>query len=356
MKFRPKFFYRLQRPADGDGSDLGGAAVVDTPVDTVPAAPVAGSDAGAMEAMFGKTEQSTDPLPGETPEATAQRLRDEQGRFAKKPDETVPPVEPLKKTEPGKDATAMPEGLTPKAQERFQTLANTNKELAAKVQEFQPMVESAQALQQTFVEHGVQREQFDQAVNVIGLMNRGDWQGAQQVLEEQLRLISLHTGRPVNHVDALQGFPDLREQVDGLQLTEQNALVIARARAQQDAQQQAQQTQQQQERQAQQTQQAVQEGQRAVDTFAKSKMKTDLDYAKIEPLLMEQLQGGLLEGIPPSRWAAVVQKTYDLVKQSAAMNRSPSTGGGVLRPSGGDPVKAAPKNAFEAMWGSSPAA
>lgn len=375
MTIRRHLFARLYRDPNPD--EGGGGFTETSTVDAVATAEItqdnpgtgdatatAEKPASAHEAMWGK--QSTDPLPGETPEATAARLRDDQGRFAKKPEV----VDPLNPTAPAKkpdakpeDALAMPEGLSPKAQTRFQELANTNKELTGKLEAATaiaggnpdavvPMLESARALQTTFQEHGIRKEQFEQGMQVIGMMNRGDLAGAQQVLEEQLRLISLATGKPIGAVDALAKFPDLREAVDALQITEANALEVARARTQQGFQQQTQQRQQQEQQYQQQEERAVQGGQIAVDKFCKARMSTDLDYAKIEPILLREIKGGLLQGVPPSAWASLVEKTYNLIKQTGGINRSQaSAGGGVLRPSGGDAVQQAPKNAFEAMWG-----
>lgn len=375
MKFRRYIFARLYRdPEPGvDGS-------LDTSVDpgtqASAADPGAGADtqqqaaqqtpedrtAAAMAAMFPDKAAG-----GETEAAKEQRLRDEAGRFSKKPE--VDPktaaiaADPNKKpvVDP-KDATAMPEGLTPKAQERFQALANTNKELTGRLEQVTalaggnpdavlPMLQSAAAMRDTFQEHGVKREQFEQGMQVIGMMNRGDLAGAQQFLEEQLRMISLVTGKPPGQIDALSAFPDLRDSVDNLQMTEAHALEVARARTHQQHLQQSNQREQQIQQSHQQEQQAIHGGQLAVDRFCKARMTSDLDYAKIEPMLLKEIQGGLLEGVPPQRWAAIVEKTYNLIKQTAGTTRGQATGGGVLRPSGGDVAQHAPKTAFEAMWG-----
>jgi hypothetical protein len=302
-----------------------------------------------QEAMF----PTAKPQPGETPEAAAQRVRDEAGRFAKKPPEqAAKPGEQPQKPPAKVDPNAMPEGLTPKAQERFQALANTNKELTAKVQEFQPIVESALGLQQTFREHGVKREQFDQAMQVVGLMNRGDLDGALKVLDEQRALISMALGRPLPGADPLAKFPDLRERVDALQLTEQDALELARNRTVNHGRQQAERQQQEQQEREQRSQQETHQGQLAVDKFCKTRMAQDMDYAKIEPLLLQQIQQGLLEGVPPSRWAFIVEKNYDLIKQTAGMTRTAGPSTSVLRPTGGDSPASKPRTMHEAMWGS----
>jgi hypothetical protein len=320
-----------------------------------------------LEAMFGQKQAA--PSEAEAQEAAAkgvsvQQLRDERGRFAgKAPDQQgqqpLKPGQPDPKAKP--DPNAMPEGLTAKAQERFQALANTNKELTARVAEFQPIVESAKALQQTFHENGIKREQFEQAMEVVGLMNRGDLRGALAALDEQRRLIALHLGQPVPGADALAGHADLQQAVDNLQINEQHAIEIARARLvqsqqQQNAQRQQQESRQQQEQQqrADQAQQAHRSGVLAVEEFSKKMQASDMDFARIEPLLLKEIQGGLLQGTAPQHWAALIQKTYNLIKQTASQTRA--AGGAtppVLRPTGGEAPTAQPRNAYEAMWGKS---
>lgn len=169
--------------------------------------------------------------------------------------------------------------------------------------------------------------------------------------------MSLQTGKPIGQVDALAKYPDLREAVDNLQVTEAHALEIARARAQQLAGQQAQQRQQeqrnqqrQQQEQAEAMQREVQGGQLAVDKFCRSKMATDLDYAKVEPLLLKEVEGGLLEGVPPARWPAIIEKTYNLIRQSVGMGRQQTTVP-TLRPSGVDRGQQQPRSMHEAMFG-----
>lgn len=359
--------YRNDEPgADGTGDTVAapGAPAADAAQapDTGTAPPTADKPASMMEAMFPKKEATP-----EEQAAAEQRARDEKGRFATKApvDPNAPPADPTKKppVDPN-ELTKMPEGLTPKAQERFQALANTNRELSSKLEAVSslvggnldavaPMLQSVQALQQTFQEHGVKREQFDQGMEVIGMINRGDLKGAKEVMLEQLRLISLATGEPMGTVDTLAGFPDLRQAVDSLQLTEAHAIEMARARTVQTGQQQAQQRQQQEQQTQQQSAQAIQSGQMAVDKFCKAQMSTDLDYAKIEPLLLKEIQEGLLQGVPPQAWAGIVEKTYRLIKQTSAMARVGGSSTSVLRPTGGESPTAKPKSAFEAMWGKS---
>jgi hypothetical protein len=378
MKFRRNLSSRVFRNSDPD-ADSGGGGFVETPapstaatpepVDTT-AQPGAAADTGPkdmLEAMFGqKGAPATEAEQQEAAAAgkTVQQVRDERGRFAgKAPTEQQGRPDPTKQAQAPKTVDKpehqMPEGLTAKAQERFQTLVNSNKELSAKVAEVQPIVEQAMGLQQTFRDNGIKREQFDQAMHVVGLMNRGDLRGALAALDEQRKLISLTLGESLPGADALADFPDLRQAVDNLQITEQHALEIARGRfnqgqQRQNAQRQQQETQRQQAQQDQQQQYqtAARDAQIAVDKFCQTMQKADLDFARIEPMLLEQIKGGLLQDVPPHRWPELVQKTYGLIKQTAGQVRGSSGATSMaLRPTGGEAPTAQPKTQYEAMWG-----
>lgn len=367
MKFRR---FLLSRPFRSPEPGEDGAGTTTTPdagtVDPGAATEEPSAPGSMLQAMFGQEPAKSadgEPTAEEQAEAaatgkTVQQLRDERGRFTSGKVET-PPADPAKPAEAkpkeppkdGKPELAMPEGLTPKAQERFQQLANTNRELSAKLEQMQPAAESAQALAEVFKEHGVRREQFEQAMEVVGLMNRGDLRGALRVLDEQRKLISLHLGETLPGAEPLADFPDLKQAVDNLQMTEEYALELARSRMVQGHQQQATQRQEQEREAQQQEAQAIQSGQLAVDKFCKARMADDLDYARIEPLLLEQIKAGLLEGVPPQAWPRIVEKTYGLIKQTAQSTRQAAPSTTVLRPTGGESPRQAPQSMFDAMFG-----
>lgn len=351
MLIRRLIRYALCRPADGEGGDLGGAPAADLP-----------SDAGTLP-------EATPPA-APTTMAEAMWNRDEQGRFAPKPAEAAPgaaapaataaPTAPAAQTKPAdpnapaapEDITAMPEGLGAKAQERFQKLANGIKERDAQIQE---LTGAVGYVQQTFQQHGVQQEQFEQAVGVIGMLNRGDYRGALQVLDDQRRQIALAIGEPLPGVDALAGHADLRQAVDGLQITEAHAIEIARARGQQQAQQQAQQTAQQAQQRQQESAQTIQRAQADVDAWWKQQAATDLDAPAIEAFLLPKL-GDLLQGVPPTQWASLVKAQYNLIKESVgAFRRQAPTPAAPspapLRATGQAGAVGKPSSMHEAMWG-----
>lgn len=327
-----------------------------------------GTKAGTMlEAMFGqKTEQ---PTAAETAEAaatgkTVQQLRDDRGRFAGKAPADAQAGDPAKPQQPKpgeRPEHQMPDGLKPEGQKRFQTLVNENKELTAQLagitqaagslERAGAIIQNALAMQETFQQNGVRREQFDQAMEAVGMINRGDLMGALKVLDEQRALISMAIGKPLPGADPLAQFPDLRSKVDNLQITEEDAIEMARNRVALRGRQQADQRQHQEQTTQAQAEQAHRAGVNAVDAVCKRLMQSDLDFATIEPLLIKEIEGGLFQGIPPSQWARIVEKTYGLIKQTAGTVRSQAPAATVLRSTGGESPRQAPKTMHEAMWG-----
>lgn len=370
----------LQETFDATGS-TGGGAVVDGSASPSPAPSPAPAPAPAASSMLDAISQGLDSAAAPAPAVS--QPRDEAGRFTFKdsqgnavdaqgalaPNQTEalaaqaaaaaklgPDGKPLPEAE--EDLTQMPEGLGGKAQERFHKLANANKELT---QQLDQAAQQISYIQQTFQQHDVKQEQFEQAVSVIGMINRGDLAGAQRVLMEQLQQISLITGQSLQ-VDPLADFPDLRQKVNSLLISEEDAIALARANQLQTQQQQAQQRQsvqvQQQRQQQEQAQQAQQQRQQAtneVDAFCRQMQGSDLDYSAIEAKLLPVLPQ-ILEGVPPQRWASVVKTQYQLIKEVAGGSRA--AGGAqasaqALRATGQAAPSAAPRTMMEAMFGSS---
>lgn len=298
--------------------------------------------------------------------------RDEQGRFAPRADEAVPaaaakpgqpaaavpgtapaaPAPAAPTVKPGEEDLVMPQGLAPASQQRFQALANEVRELRPLREQVDTQTRQLSYVKETFESHGIQQPQFEQAAAVIGMINRGDFAGAEKVLLDQLQQIALMTGRQPGQVDALANFPDLRQAVDNLQVAEPHALEIARARHQALQGQQVQQRQQQEQQATQQEQQAFQQGQRAVDGFCQQMKRTDVDYAQIEAQLLPHIPK-MLAGVPPAQWAGIVQAQYQMIKQVAAQARQSAGGTSFqsIRPTGAASPSNAPKTAYEAMFG-----
>lgn len=332
----------------------GGGAVAEAPPAEAAAPAAESKPASMLDAINAHFEKSDAPADTQT---AAERARDDQGRFVGKPqDKSTDPVEkPAEKpkaevkAEPKEDdPLAMPEGLQGKAQERFQKLANENKQLQAAVQVREQAIGYVRDI---FQQHRIQPQQFEQAASVIGMLNTGNLRGALQVLDEQRRQIALALGEPLPGVDALMGHPDLRSAVDQQQIDERHAIELARSRMVQASQQQRAQTMQQQAAQQQAEQAQVQQATSAVDELCKQLAASDLDYPAIEAQLLPVIPK-LVQGLPPARWLDAVRTQYDLIKQVAGkVRQSPTTSGQVLRPTGQSSPAERPKSMYDAMWG-----
>lgn len=340
------------------------------------AAPVADGSSPAAQpgAPASSTSQQQD-APLSMAEALERHFaRDERGRFTSPDGTTTPTTTPKPASagqpaaagqQPGQapaagedgaaageedDPTKMPEGLGAKAQERFRRLAT---ERTQAVQRAETAERQVTYIRETFQEYGVRQDQFEQAVGVIGAINRGDFAAAQQILTEQLRTLATLTGQQVQ-IDALADFPDLRQKVDALQLSEADALETARLRKLHGARQQADQQFAQQRQQQEQQQRAVADAQREVDAFVRRMQASDMDFKAVEEQLLPVIPD-LLRDVPPARWAAVIQRQYQLIKSTAARFSRPAPAAqpssSSLRPEGPGTAQRQPGSMFEAMWG-----
>jgi hypothetical protein len=368
-------------------ADTGATPAAAPPADVAPPAAAPASDApatmlDAINRHFAPTPTPA-PAPGPTDPLALGQPRDELGRFAPKNADGTPAVQPPAAAAPGAPAAQPPaapavpgqqppakapgvtdadlqepEGLSPKAQERFQKLANGIRERDTQIETLSNQVDY---VRETFQQQGIQREQFEQAAGVIGMINRGQFAEAAEILHEQLRHLAVLAGRPVAQVDALQDYPDLRQAVDGMQLSEAHALEMARSRRTQHLMQQRQQQQEQAQQSTQQQHQAVQHGTLAVDRLCKQLAATDVDFPAIEARLLPVLSQ-LLADVPPQRWANVVKTQYDLIKSTAMGAARPpaaaltAPAAPVLRPTGAGSPAQVPKTMHEAMWGRAPSA
>lgn len=353
-------FYRSARrfllmSAMDDGG--GGGAVVEAPAPA--AAPVEQVTANTPPAAAAPVEAKPTMLDAMFPKAATEQPRDAVGRFlpktpaeeaalaaqAKPAAPTVPTAPVVPKPETPEDITKMPEGLQPKAQERFQALANTNRELSTKVETLDRQVSY---IRETFQSHGITQPQFEQAAQFVGAINKGDFNSALQILDQQRMQLALAMGKPLPGVDALSDFPDLRQEVDNQQITEARALEIARHRLGQHAANQHAETQRQAQQNQQQEQKAVEQGLSAVDKFCRDMQATDIDFASVEAKLLPRIQS-LIAGVPPHLWVEKVKTHYELIKEVAAPRPTPPQT--FLRPTGTASPSAVPKSMHEAMWG-----
>jgi hypothetical protein len=279
-------------------TEAGQGIAADQSTDTGPA-----SMLEAIEQGLSKTE------PTEEAKA-AERARDEQGRFAKAQEEKAAEAEKAaaKPQKPG-DELAMPEGLSARAQERFQALTSRLHESTARAQAAESDLNSfREVLKQT----GGRPEDFAKAFDYIGAVNRGDLQSALNLLDAQRRQISLAMGKPLPGADPLAEFPDLKQRVESYQMDEQAAIEIARARQQQAAMAQRQQAEQGQQQQNQRQLAERSTAMQDVDRMGKEWAARDPDYAMKEDIILKQIPT-IAQNFPPSMWAAQVRILYQTI-------------------------------------------
>ena len=348
-----------------EGSDSGGGGAIDTPTPApapveppapTPAAPAAApapaGPATMLEAITQGLAQPRDEFGRFAPRTPAELAED-----AAKAAAAVPAVPAIKPAEPKPgtvtpDDLQMPEGLAPQAQQRFQKLANTNRELSTQIETLTAQHEEQVGyLRDTFQQNGIKAEQFEQFAGLAGLLNRGDVAGYARALTQELQRVSLMTGHATQVVDALSAFPDLREKVNGLQISEADAVEIARQRQVLGQQQQARQAQERTQQASQQQAAAIKQGVQSVDAICQQLQASGMDYAAIEAQLLPRL-GALLKGVPPEHMAEAFKAQYQFAKEALAGARrsAPSQPSNVLRPTGQASPGAAPRSMFEAMW------
>jgi hypothetical protein len=362
MRLLKRLFARLQEIETGGEGGAAGGGGVDTAAASVADATGQAADSGAgagavtsanePKSMLEAIEQGLKGPTDADGKTAAERARDEQGRFAKqdpaavtKPAEVKPADAAAKAIEtPAADDLAMPEGLSPKAQERFQTLVTRVKE---REQALEAVQSDVQAFRSIIQESRATPEEFSQAMDYMRMVKTGNLEQALQVLDMQRQQIALALGKPLPASDPLADFPDLRQAVENYQVDEAHAIKLARARVQEQAQQrsyqQAQQTQQQQ-----QTAQVARSGAiQQIDQLGANWAKTDPDFAAKEDIILKQLPE-IAAKFPPNMWAQQVTILYNAL---SAMPRpvAPRQNPAPLRSSGQSAGARQPSNMLEAL-------
>lgn len=297
-----------------------------------------GEPSSMLEAIESGLKDSSD-----TPEG---QPRDESGRFAAKQAEEKAAAE-AKAAEPAKpeDELAMPDGLSQKAQERFTTLVNRVKEREA---QFMQANEQLGQFREMIQSTGATPQEFSQAIDYMRLINKGDFESALRMIDDQRRQISLALGKPLPGADPLSDFPDLRQRVESYQMDEQTAIELARTRMYQQQAQQAQQTQYQSQQQEQQTLQTRQQAIGQIDAMGKQWASTDPDFAAKEDIILKQLPE-IAKNFPPQMWPQQVRILYNTISampmQPVQRTHQPAP----LRPTGQSGGARQPGSMLEAM-------
>lgn len=214
------------------------------------------------------------------------------------------------------DLTRLPDGLAPEAQKRFQHLVGTLKterqarEAAeAKAHEHEGTISG---LRQLMEETQTSADDFGALLEYNRMCKTGNWDHARALLEDQLKWISIHQGKPAPGIDALADFPDLRHAVTQQQVSEEYALEIARSRTTEGMLRQAQQRANQSRQGEQQRSAQVNDAVRSVDAWAAKMAASDVDWPAKEKLLEAKMEW-LAANAPPAQWLGHLQQWYGLI-------------------------------------------
>ena len=301
----------------------------------------------AQEASLG------DALWGETAEVSL----DEGEVGESDPELTDEPKEEEKPEEAIEDVETPPEGLSPKASERFQKLANENKAYKefGSPEQLASMRDDAQTLgvfRERVIESGMQPDELDKVFLYTKAVKTGDWATAERFLQEQAYQFAVMSGKKLI-ADPLGAYPDLKQSVEGMTLDEKHAVEMARVRHVEDISRRNQ-AQQEQNSQIhyQQQQQALQVREAAlrdVDTMASHWAKNDVLWAEREPLMGQYIEKELVK-LPPHTWVAGLQAFYSALQAQPQQPRARTPNS--LRPNnmGAASAGAAPKSMGEALW------
>ena len=253
---------------------------------------------------------------------------DANKEVSQQPEQTSEPdAEPKNKAEveSEQDPYETPKGLSEKAQERFQSLANENKELKAQAEEVLIMRQGIEQIQQA-AQESFGDEVYLQAAFDYGRSKRsGDVETWGRLLEKELCDYEAYTGKTFKPLSS--NYDDLNQRVENFELSAEDAQELARNRWQQEQQQAALQQQQQAAIHEQQQQQlAIQQQQQLeqaqahatqqIGVLAAEWQRTDLNWASNQKALQEYAQG--MGNVHPDQWVNLVQTYYQGLKAQTA--------------------------------------
>ena len=209
----------------------------------------------------------------------------------------------------------VPEDLNERSTGRFNKLVEDNKTQRDLVGEHE---KTLTGMREMVSSSGLTNEEYLGAIDFAAEIKRDPAKGMKR-MQEYMTQVSKATGIPIEmgEVDMLEGFPDLKQDVDDMALTEERAAEIARSRktqASQDIETQRHEA------------KATQENNYAVDqkvalndvsVFIGEISKSDIDWEAKHPMLFEAAQYAR-DNLPPGQWKAHLESEYNKINRIAA--------------------------------------
>lgn len=304
------------------------------------------------------------------------RARDEAGRFSKaepgatddkspilgvdgKPIDSSKPAEPKPKT--AEDFALTEEEkrtLGPKARERFQGLIEHGKAKDAEVQRLSTentgLAQARDAIMGVMTEYQIEAPDLTQFAEFNLKVKSGDLEGALGIVDHYRTQLLDAMGREAPGFDPLDKpeHQDLKQRVDRLELSREDAMQLVKARRLESSQQQQHNQQQQQQR----SQQDVQRGQDQALNDVKAwnaRIAMDVDYEAKAGNILPLLEG-IIKDYPPHLWVKTLERLWATTRpapntqgqqQGQQQNRTPQP----LRATGAQGGRASPNSMLEAL-------
>lgn len=334
-----------------------GAAPAAAPVD-----PFAGLK-GALDAV------GAEPAATPAPPAQPGQPRDPNGRFAsatpaapapaQAPAAQAPAAGPTPAPKPGEIDLTPPEGMTSRAQERWSQLTERARMVPQLEQRATTAETQLSSVRQLVNESGLAPQEFTQMLEMSRLSKSANPQEAQralQMLDGMRTQLATRLGVEVPGVDALASHPDLKQKVDGMLMTREDALEIARLRQQGQQAQTHLQSITNEQREIQQHQHAVQQASTRMNAALQARAGTPGHEAKMAYIAQHfanpQNMQAFVRTYQPHQWEHVVTTMYDAFTPQAPAPMPPQP----LRPGNvhpGAPVVSGPvtvKSAVDAAF------
>lgn len=239
----------------------------------------------------------------------------------------------------------MPEGLKKDGQVRFQKLVEATKAERAEREKVEIRLaereQTVTGFRKILEETHTGPEEMSMLLEYNRMVKTGDLEGALKVIDEQRRQIAQALGRPVDGVDLLEGYDDLKTEVKEEKITPERAAEIATARREREAARRADEQRRRGEQSQDQRKQVREKALTSISEFAYRKSKEDIDYKKKEDILLAAVER-ISKKFPPEHWLAALEEAYEAITvtavaavptngeaaKSAAQPLRPNAGGG----------------------------
>lgn len=348
--WKQRMFARLHKPADDEGSDLGGGASGDTSGTDDAGAPAGDDDAGTDAGTDTDPQASasddppadagtTEDLPTDKPQsakmlALLDELSGDKPADAPKADDKPagdPAAADKPATDPAQPKTAEQEEAelldgvkSERGRERIKSVFAERKQLEADITEFRDLVKST----------GMSAQEFAQTLEFGRLVNSGDEKNirvALEMIEGQRAMLYQKLGVEAPGVDLLAGHDDLKTAVENMEITRDKAVELAKFRKSQADQTQRQQIETERQQSQDQYRQTVQSAAGAMEAYLTTRAK-EADHPARLKIIGEHFQNPanlqrFVQTFEPKQWTAALQMMYDGI----VVPKAPSTSQQPLR-------------------------